>query len=479
MNIWPKKIPKDIYITCKNKSDYSEILLKNLLEENPGFTINIYGDKECINFLDKYFGKDYVNFFDTIPDGAIKADFWRACILYIFGGIYLDADVIMKIPLIKLIDRNTYFVTSGSKDKNRMNPIIIISEKENKILKETIESIYNCRNEKYNYWKYSICVHMKPIIDKYIPNYKENISETYIIDKKKYKFLKEVFLNKKYGTYYKGKLIMYNHNKIFWKRNIGFIQNKKIAILIPGELRFFNKEYLNIFINKLKEYDIFISTYKKYENIAKLITKNYIILDESKYNPEQTNLYQWIHLQNLISHYKDKLVEYNILLKFRTDITFQKDFFNKIEPIEKTIYCFTDFIFFGLTEHFLYVFEDIYDKIMKNYWGKDKEYMDINYKNFLNAKIGTFKFMWLRMSQKIISKDFKKLKENILLNSKLIEDKENLRKEKMRTYKNFKENGKFVSEKIIVFHIINYGFIEGISYNIKLFPNRKNYNFFQ
>lgn len=63
MNTWPIRIPKDIYITCKNKFDYPNILLKNLLDANPGFTINIYGDNECINFLDKYFGKDYANFF--------------------------------------------------------------------------------------------------------------------------------------------------------------------------------------------------------------------------------------------------------------------------------------------------------------------------------------------------------------------------------------------------------------------------------
>ena len=50
------------------------------------------------------------------------------------------------------------------------------------------------------------------------------------------------------------------------------------AILITGQLRFQDIDHFNEFYNKIKKYDIYISTYKEYEHIAQKITKNYLII---------------------------------------------------------------------------------------------------------------------------------------------------------------------------------------------------------
>lgn len=50
----------------------------------------------------------------------------------------------------------------------------------------------------------------------------------------------------------------------------------KIAILITGELRI--PDFQNLY-NSIKNYDIYISTYTEYYNIAKKLTDNFIITD--------------------------------------------------------------------------------------------------------------------------------------------------------------------------------------------------------
>ena len=54
----------------------------------PGFKVVIYDDNDCILFLEKNFDRRYVDYFKKITYGPIKCDFWRACKLYIHGGVY-------------------------------------------------------------------------------------------------------------------------------------------------------------------------------------------------------------------------------------------------------------------------------------------------------------------------------------------------------------------------------------------------------
>ena len=44
----------------------------------------------CREFIKNNFDLDILNAYDILKPGAFKADLWRCCILYIYGGIYLD-----------------------------------------------------------------------------------------------------------------------------------------------------------------------------------------------------------------------------------------------------------------------------------------------------------------------------------------------------------------------------------------------------
>ena len=70
----------DAYITATD-------LLKS---QNPEFIHYLYDDEMCRNFIKNNFSINILYAFDTLIPGAYKSDLWRLCILYKYGGIYLD-----------------------------------------------------------------------------------------------------------------------------------------------------------------------------------------------------------------------------------------------------------------------------------------------------------------------------------------------------------------------------------------------------
>ena len=61
-----------------------------LKKENPEFKHYLYDDEMCREFIKNNFHEDILYTFNKLMPGAYKADLWRLCILYVYGGIYLD-----------------------------------------------------------------------------------------------------------------------------------------------------------------------------------------------------------------------------------------------------------------------------------------------------------------------------------------------------------------------------------------------------
>ena len=92
--------PKVIYI-CNKNLDFIKHYSKNWKILNPDYEIKLYDDNLCNEFLKNEFSQLHSDIFNYIKDGPIKADFWRVCIVYKYGGLYVDADI---EPLLHLKD---------------------------------------------------------------------------------------------------------------------------------------------------------------------------------------------------------------------------------------------------------------------------------------------------------------------------------------------------------------------------------------
>jgi len=54
--------------------------------------------EECRELIVNHFPPEYVKAYDTVIPGAYKADLWRLCVLYMYGGFYMDISLCCVAP---------------------------------------------------------------------------------------------------------------------------------------------------------------------------------------------------------------------------------------------------------------------------------------------------------------------------------------------------------------------------------------------
>ena len=98
------KIPPVIFQCWKSKEVSPE--MNQALESfrsQKGYQHFLFGDEECYKQLLMDFGQRYADAFALLVPGAYRADFWRYCILYKYGGIYSDAKATLYRDLDEIL----------------------------------------------------------------------------------------------------------------------------------------------------------------------------------------------------------------------------------------------------------------------------------------------------------------------------------------------------------------------------------------
>ena len=138
------KIPLKIFQTweTKNLPKNMKLASESLRKCNPEFEYYLYDDKDCETFIKNNYSFEVLNAFNTLIPGAYKADLWRYCILYFYGGIYVDIKFKSnnKFKFIDLINKD-YYVKDIKASFNGIYNGLIISKQRNDKLLECIEQI--------------------------------------------------------------------------------------------------------------------------------------------------------------------------------------------------------------------------------------------------------------------------------------------------------------------------------------------------
>jgi GR25 family glycosyltransferase involved in LPS biosynthesis len=108
----------------------------------------LFTDEEVDNYVNENFPGEISTCFNRLNIIVPKIDFWRYLILYKTGGIYLDVDSNINLPLDNLIRPEDQAIITAENNYNTYVQWALIFEKEHPILERTIEFI--CQNIKNN-----------------------------------------------------------------------------------------------------------------------------------------------------------------------------------------------------------------------------------------------------------------------------------------------------------------------------------------
>ena len=113
-------IPKNIFQTWETKNITPK--LQNIAniwkEKHPDYSYYLYDKNERFEFIKNNFDNDVLTAYQRLIPGAFKSDLWRYCVLYIYGGYYIDIDTlclekidnvfnINNLEFVTVIDLNT------------------------------------------------------------------------------------------------------------------------------------------------------------------------------------------------------------------------------------------------------------------------------------------------------------------------------------------------------------------------------------
>ena len=107
-----QNIPRLLHQTFRS-ADVPEAMHRAAMswsELNPGYSYHFYDDADHISFLRERFDPRVADAYGKINEGAFRADLWRYCILYEYGGVYADIDSVCKMPLDDVLRSNDEFV---------------------------------------------------------------------------------------------------------------------------------------------------------------------------------------------------------------------------------------------------------------------------------------------------------------------------------------------------------------------------------
>jgi mannosyltransferase OCH1-like enzyme len=147
-------IPLNLFTTWHTKDlpPKMKASVRRLKLTNPEFNFQIYDEQDCIDFIKKNFKQDVLDAYNKLIPASYKSDLWRYCILYIYGGIYIDIKFrcVNGFKLIALTEQEDWVQANIPVFKEYVCNGILICKPGNKILKKCINKIvYNCKKEYY------------------------------------------------------------------------------------------------------------------------------------------------------------------------------------------------------------------------------------------------------------------------------------------------------------------------------------------
>lgn len=120
-------IPKIVHQTWKEHITPELYPKKNVFQSSwkqKGWEHRFYTDDDVITFIKTHFPQEVLEAYNILIPTAFKADLFRYCVLFIYGGVYADYDVLCESDLDHAIDPEVGFFVPVDIDRCLWNGLI-------------------------------------------------------------------------------------------------------------------------------------------------------------------------------------------------------------------------------------------------------------------------------------------------------------------------------------------------------------------
>lgn len=150
-------LPKNIFQTWEDKGFPKGMrkAMQSWQDLNPDWNYCFFTKEDRRAFIQAYFPKEILDAYDALIPGAYQADLWRYCVLYRYGGIYVDAKLILRKPVDTWLKQGVNCILVKDKFKKRSHKAyilqcFIIAPPRHEVLKGAIDrSVKNIKNCDY------------------------------------------------------------------------------------------------------------------------------------------------------------------------------------------------------------------------------------------------------------------------------------------------------------------------------------------
>jgi mannosyltransferase OCH1-like enzyme len=144
------KIPKVIFQTMESHLTLVNIrsCVAQVRAVNPDYTYVYFTAYDARTFIQTHF-PHVLEAYDTLLPGAYKADLWRYCVLYHYGGFYMDSRMYPYLSFDSIITKSTEFMSCVDVSQNMLYQAILAAAPKSAYMKHAIdECLVNIRKRR-------------------------------------------------------------------------------------------------------------------------------------------------------------------------------------------------------------------------------------------------------------------------------------------------------------------------------------------
>lgn len=134
------RIPKIIFQTMESHLTMHNIrsCIQQVKTLNPGYKHYYFNSYDARQFIRAHM-PEVLEFYDALIPGAYKADLWRYCVLYHYGGFYLDTRMFPYLSFDSVISKSTEFLSCVDVSESMLYQAILGAAPKSKYMRYAID----------------------------------------------------------------------------------------------------------------------------------------------------------------------------------------------------------------------------------------------------------------------------------------------------------------------------------------------------